>query len=206
MIDLLARVLNILLHPLFMPLYTVALAMRFDPYVAFFLPGDLRWLVFGMVALMTVAFPLTSVLLLLRNGLIGDLHMNERRERVAPYLMTAIYYGMMWYLLHHTPVDAALHAVFIGAILALLLTTLITLRWKISAHLVGIGGLIGALCGLSSIHHLPLLPVIAVAIVLAGALATARLLTSDHTPAQVYTGSAVGFGCTYFCVVLGATW
>jgi hypothetical protein len=202
---LLAKALNILLHPLFMPLYTVALAMRVDPHLAFFLPVELRWIVIGMVALMTVGFPLTSTLLLLRTGLVRSLQMPERKERIAPYMMTAIYYGMAWYLLHRTPLHEAVFAIFIGAILALVFTTIVTLSWKISAHMVGIGGLIGALAGLTAVHSLPLLPVIAFAVLLAGALGTARLLTSDHTPAQVYTGAGVGFLCTYLCVVLNIT-
>jgi hypothetical protein len=204
-LQFLARVLNILLHPLFMPLYTVALALRVDPHLAFFLPGELRWIVIGMVALMTVAFPLTSTLLLLRTGLVRSLQMPERKERIAPFAMTAIYYGMAWYLLHRTPLHEAVFAIFFGAILALAITTFVTLRWKISAHMVGIGGLIGALAGLTAIHSLPLLPVIAAAVLLAGALGTARLLTSDHTPAQVYTGAAAGFLCTYLCVVLNVS-
>jgi hypothetical protein len=39
--------------------------------------------------------------------------------------------------LHHE----ATYAMFFGAIAALFITLLITLRWKISAHMVGIGGL-----------------------------------------------------------------
>ncbi len=42
-----------------------------DPHVAYFLPPNARWLMFGMLALMTIAFPLTSALLLLRAGVIS---------------------------------------------------------------------------------------------------------------------------------------
>lgn len=198
----LAKFLSVLLHPLFMPLYLVVLIFWIDPYVAFFLPPEHHWIVFGMVALMTIAFPLTSTLLLLRTGLISSLQIPERTERIAPYLLTLIYYGMMWYLLQRTPLHWTISAVFIGVFIALLLTTLITVRWKISAHMVGIGGVLGALCGLTALHDLNAFLVITGLILIAGLLGTTRLLVTDHSPAQIYAGTAVGMICTYGCLVL----
>ena len=200
-----AHWLSVALHPLFLPTFTLWLAFRCDPHLAFFLPGEARWIILGMVALMTIAFPITSALLLLRAGLISSLEMPGRTERIAPYLMTMIYYAMTWYLLRRSPLHPAVQGLLLGALIALAATTLITLRWKISAHMVGIGGAIGALTGLAVMHGLPILPPIALLIVLAGALASARLLASDHTPAQVYIGVLLGGACTYVCVQLFGT-
>jgi hypothetical protein len=194
---------SVLLHPLFMPLYTVWLAMRTDPLVAFLLPEEARTLTLAMVALMTIAFPLTSTLLLKRAGLIHDLELPTREERLGPYMMTLVYYVMGWYLLSRAPLDPAVSRMFIGAAVALGITSVITLRWKISAHMVGIGGLIGALAGLNTIHGPHLFPVIVIAVLLAGLLGTARLLSSDHTQGQVLTGALLGVACTYASVVLG---
>lgn len=198
----LARFLSVLLHPLLMPTYTLWLAMRVDPYLGFFLSNEAQWITLGMVALMTIAFPITSALLLLRMGLVSSLQMPTKRERIAPYMMTIIYYAMAWYLLRRTPLHPAVHSLFLGALIALACTTITTFSWKISAHTVGIGGALGAIVGLSVLHSLPLLPVIALLIVLTGAVASARLIASDHTPAQVYTGAVLGGICTYACVLL----
>ena len=197
-----AKFLSVLLHPLFMPLYLVMLIFQIDPHVAFFLAPEHRWIIFGMVALMTIAFPLTSTVLLLRTGIISSLEMPERSERVAPYILTLIYYGMMWYLLQRTPLHWTVGALFIGIFVALLFTTLITLKWKISAHMVGIGGVLGAVCGLTTLHGLNTFFVITGLILVAGILGTARLLVSDHTQAQVYAGMLLGGVCTYGGVVL----
>ncbi len=113
--------------------------------------------------------------------------MPDRTERIAPYVMTLD-------LLRHDLLPAATYAIapdrwfalFIGVFLALLLTTLITVRWKISAHMVGIGGVIGAMLGLSILHGLPLLPLLALLMICAGLLGTARLLSSDHTQGQTH--------------------
>lgn len=186
----LAHFLSIVLHPLFMPAYTLAYALWVDDYL--YLEPRGRMIVLGMVTLMTVLFPITSTLLLIRSGLVSGLRMPERRERIAPYCMTLLYYGLTWFLLARTPLHHTFLALIIGAAAALLITTLTTLRWKISAHMVGIGGAVGALFALGQLHHLPVLLPLSAALLLAGALGTSRLLVSDHTPAQVYAGFIVG--------------
>lgn len=200
---LLARFLSVLLHPLVMPTCTVWLALTVDPHLGYFLAPTSRWMLLGMLALMTIVFPITSALLLQRSGLITSLEMPTRQERIAPFVMTLVYYGMAYYLLRQTPLHPAVHAAFVGALAALLATLLITLRWKISAHMVGVGGLIGAITGIAMIHALPLIPVIAALTLLGGLLGTARLLSSDHTQGQVVSGAVLGWCCTYVAVVLG---
>lgn len=197
-----ARFLSIVLHPLLMPTYTLWLALHVDPRLGYFLGEQGMLVLLGMVALMTVAFPLTSTLLLLRAGLINSLEMPTRSERIAPYAMSLLYYGMTWYLLSRTPLHPAAVLLVPGALIALLFTTLITLRWKISAHMVGMGGSLGALAALGYIHRCAVLEPMSVLIVLAGALGTARLLTSDHTPAQVYAGTALGFVSVFATLLL----
>ncbi|MBL7939671.1 MAG: hypothetical protein JNL43_09950 [Flavobacteriales bacterium] len=199
----LARFLSIVLHPLVMPTCTVWLALHVDPQLGYFLPQPSRWTLIGMLALMTILFPITSAFLLLRSGSITSLEMPTRQERIAPLVMTLVYYGMAYYLLRQAPLHPVISGAFMGILAALLLTVLITLRWKISAHMVGIGGLIGAITGIATIHGIPLLIFIAGLTLLAGLLATARLLTSDHTQGQVLAGATLGWCCTYTCIVLG---
>jgi hypothetical protein len=198
----LARLLSYLLHPLLMPTVSLWLGLRLDPHLGYFIAPEDRWKVLLMVALMTIAFPLTSALLLLRAGLISSLEMPGRRERIAPYALSLMYYGMTAYLLARTPLHPMAQGLFTGAALALLLTTLITMRWKISAHMVGIGGCLGALVALNQAHALGALLPIGAVIVAAGALGTSRLLTSDHTAGQVYAGAALGFGTVLAAVLL----
>ncbi|MBK8340187.1 MAG: hypothetical protein IPK99_09475 [Flavobacteriales bacterium] len=196
-----AHFLSVLLHPVFMPLLTLVTAFWLDPHLSFFLPLPLELITYGMVLVLTVLFPITSALLLLKSGAISDLAMPERQERVIPLLMTLFYSGMCLYLLHRTMHHPATYAFFTGVLLALVLTLSITLVWKISAHMVGIGGAVGTFTGLVALHDPFPFIVLAAAIIIAGALGTARLLVSDHTPGQVHAGAALGFLCTYGCVV-----
>ena len=51
--------------------------------------------------------------------------MPTRQERIAPFVMTLVYYGMAYYLLRQTPLHPAMHATFVGALAALLAGTVV---------------------------------------------------------------------------------
>jgi hypothetical protein len=200
-VRLAARWISILLHPLFMPLYTLAIAFQLDFRLSFFLQPAMRWITYGMVFVMTVLFPLSSAWMLKRGGLVSGIDMPTARERVGPYVMTLFYYALTYWLLRRTLHHEATYAMFFGAMMALLATMLITLRWKISAHMVGIGGLLGALGSLMLLHGAIGPFVLATAILASGLLGTARLLDSDHQPAQIYAGAVMGFVVVFLCVI-----
>ncbi|MBL7953255.1 MAG: hypothetical protein JNM62_16225 [Flavobacteriales bacterium] len=199
----LARLLSVLFHPVFMPLFTLALAGTVSPALVYFVPPGSRLIMLGMVAIMTIAFPLTSALLLLRASVVTRLDMPTRQERIVPYAMTLIHFCLAYYLLRRSPVHPALLAVNYGILLATGFTFVITFFWKISAHMVGIGGLIGMLTALSAVQQAPLFPLIAAAIIVAGLLGSARALISDHSHAQLITGALLGWVCVHASVMLG---
>lgn len=202
--QLVARLLSYLLHPLLMPLASLWLMLQVDPLVGYFLPPNGRLLLFGMVAVMTFVFPVMSVVLMRRAGLVSGLELPRREERLVPYLMTLLYGGMTLYLLYRTPLHPVAYAFFIGMLVAIALSALITLWWKISAHLVGIGGLVGMLFALNAVHGVDVFHPLVIALVLSGLLGTARLLTSDHTHVQVHAGMVLGMACTFLSMVLPA--
>ena len=197
----LAHALSILLHPLLMPVLTLGLAFTLDPHLSYFIEPRSQLVILAMVGMMTVVFPLLSIALLWRSGLVSGVTLPLREERTAPYVMTLFYHGMAYYLLRRSELDPATFSLVFGGMVALLATLLINLRWKISAHMVGIGGLLGALSSLL-VQHGTIAPLeLAPFILVAGALGTARLLVSDHTPAQIYVGGAVGFLSTFVCIM-----
>ena len=199
-----ARLISYLLHPLLMPLASLWLMLQVDPLVGYFLPPNGRLLLFGMVAVMTFVFPVMSVVLMRRAGLVSSLELPRREERLVPYLMTLLYGGMTLYLLYRTPLHPVAYAFFIGTLVAIALSAFISLWWKISAHLVGIGGLVGMLFALNAVHGVDIFYPLVIALVLSGLLGTARLLTSDHTHAQVHAGMLLGMASTFLAIVLPA--
>ncbi|MEO8067377.1 MAG: hypothetical protein ABI599_06760 [Flavobacteriales bacterium] len=198
-----ARVLSILLHPLWMPLFIFLLAFWLVPHLGYFMVPQAIWFNHIVIGVMTGVFPLIGAALMLRARRTNGLVMEDRKQRIAPLLSTLLYYCLTYWLLRKYPHHPAALSMFLGCTVSLACVLIISLFWKISLHMAGIGGLIGALAALQivfgSFSVLVLVPFIA----LAGLLGTARLVDSDHTPAQVYTGAVVGFVSVFGCMMGG---
>jgi hypothetical protein len=195
-----AHVLSVVLHPVWMPAAAMALLLRTDPMAGLMLPVPGQRLLLAMVFLMTAVFPATSMLMMRRSGAISALSMPLRRERVAPYAVTLVYFGMCYWLLRRTPVHPVVLAAFTGILASLVMLLLALWRWKWSAHMAGLGGVAGLMIGLGPVHGVQVawLPGL---FVLAGVLGSARLLVTDHRVGEVVTGFGVGLCSVLSCLL-----
>ena len=85
----------------------------------------------------------------------------------------------------------------VGAIAALLAVAIINRWWKISAHLTGIGGLLGGICSFSLCYVTLPIGLIITVLLLSLLLMYARLYLQAHTPMQVVCGYLLGLVCTF---------
>ncbi|SNC77227.1 hypothetical protein SAMN06265337_3809 [Hymenobacter gelipurpurascens] len=190
--------LSALFHPLLVPSYLYYIVCYQLPGVVLrpLLPD--RWVVLGLVLLFTFVLPTVGSVALLRLGLIDSLELPARQQRAWPFLLATVSFSVAAVLLHRPALfDALLGHMMIGMALAVGLTFLITLRWKISAHGVGVGGALGLLIllyiGGVSTGGLALWWLLGMVLV-AGAVLSARLALNAHTEAQVWAGLALGAG------------
>lgn len=146
-----------------------------------------------MIFLSTFMVPSIGAYFMVRMGRLDSFEMERREQRSLPLLFTGVCYAITSYLLYQEEVFDAVFYFVMGIIAAsVFVTYLVSLFWKISAHSVGMGGALGILLTLNMIMpdagmSMP----IAVAVVLTGAVLSARLALHAHTPEQVYAG----FGC-----------
>lgn len=200
---LLANALSVLLHPLWMPSLTIWLCFRIEPGLKTGFSKELLLFFFAMIFAMTALFPLMSVLLMRRSGLVTDLTMPSRRERIPAYTIALLYYAMFYFLVRRTTADPLMLGICMGMVVSLALVLVITLLWKISAHMTAIGGLVGAILALMLAYEAEASSALAAGLLLAGAVGSARLVASDHSPAQIYAGAVLGGGCVFFCGAYG---
>ena len=106
--------------------------------------------------------------------------------------MTSVFYFGLFYLLKDLNIWPTVKLFVLGGGIAIALVTLINLRYKISAHMTGIGGMLGALISLSYLLKFDMTLFYIPVIVVAGMLGTSRLLLHEHKPSQVYFGFALG--------------
>ncbi len=190
-----AHLMSSVLSPLMMPTYGVFLVLWTS--VLCLLPYGTRVSVLLVCMGITCILPLIFLNVLRHFKLVTDLHVNVRQQRLIPYLFTALCYIVAAYYLYycHSPLWFVMFMV--GSTLTVLLMALINLKWKISAHMAGIGGVVALIYqlhvqGLSAFDLFWLLCFI---ILVAGALGSSRLALKRHDTWQVLAGAVVGFTC-----------
>lgn len=192
---LFSTILSTLFHPLLMVTYGITLALM-GTFLALY-PLRMKWLIWGSAFLSTAVLPGLFIYLLKRTGAASDLELTKRKERALPYLIVITSVALCLYFLYRMMMPFWLIAILMGICVALLIALCINFFWKISAHMIGIGGLLGGLMGVARIHLInPYLTFITV-LLIAGLLGTSRIFLKRHTPLQVYAGFSLGFICTF---------
>jgi hypothetical protein len=188
-----AKIISYLFHPLLMPTYGFLLLFTTNNYIATFTPIKLKLIVLGITFVFTFILPAINAIILVRTKRINSLQMETASERNIPYLSTSFYFFALFYLFYNSEFPPVFIIMILGAGISILLTFLINLKWKISAHSVGIGGIVGAAMGISLRLMIDMQFIIILVILIAGLVGFARLKLDSHSPSQVYSGFLLGF-------------
>jgi hypothetical protein len=191
----LSNFLTTVLSPLLMPTYGIFLALWVS--VLCLLSYGTRVSVLLMCMGITCILPLIFLSVLRHFKLVKDLHVEVREQRLFPYLFTALCYLVAAYFLFYSHSPQWLIMFMVGSALTVLVMAGINLKWKISAHMAGIGGVIAFVYqihvqGLSAFDLFWLLCFL---IIVAGMLGSARMALRRHDIWQVLAGVVVGFLC-----------
>ena len=135
-----------------------------------------------------------------KKKIIKDKKLISRKERIIPYITGTLYYAVAVYHVIYTHEPQWLVMFFAGGALACLVSTIVNLWWKISAHMAGMGGLLALLwqidaMNLEVVDKPHMMIYILIAIFLCGLLGTARLLLKRHTLPQIIAGFLNGLIC-----------
>lgn len=168
-----------------------------------------QWKFILLVFSSTFIMPAFAVVMLKAVGLVKSLELKDRYERIGPYIITGIFYLWMFINFKNNPVIPRSFAVAVlGATIGLFAGFFVNNFTKISAHGVGMGGLVGLAAistgffnfdtftlnlGWLGLFEISTNFVMITCIILAGVVSTARLYLEAHTEKQLYFGLAVGF-------------
>jgi hypothetical protein len=204
--NLAAKVISILFHPLFLPLYALPLYFSIENYQNLILNNaDINFLsaIYSVMALVGVLFPILSMYVMIRTGLLSDFNAYNRVERKPVFFIVLLYYLMVYFMfrswnssLYHL-LDPLL-SFLSGGIYLLLICFVINHKWKISLHSTSISALTATFLAFSismpSIEN-PIYLVIVnlVLLLIMGVVSSARLVLKAHQPHEVYMGILIGF-------------
>ena len=186
-----SKLISLILHPIFMPLLALHLSLIMLPELAFTISNNFR-VIYFIIIISSIILPLISILILIKLGQVSSLEMMCHKERVLPLFNMTIWmlfgYLSLEKILLYTPL---LMAGFLGAIIIVSLAGILSNFWKISLHMLGIGGVLGLLIALQILYKNTAF-LIVVFTLLAGILASARLNEKAHNQSQIYIGLLLG--------------
>jgi len=192
-----ARIISIVFHPLLMATYLFLLLSFTLPTALAPIPGEghLRFIL--IIFIMTFVVPVMNVGFFKIMGSVRSLDFYERRDRVIPFSIFAIFYAAITYFFYAKfRIDLTDNVFKIMIVLdtLVLVSAVITFFYKISIHTLCVWGFIGIILFLNkaSDTNLLLIPSVAMFLV-AGAVMASRLQLNAHTPSEIWLGAAVGF-------------
>lgn len=198
-----AHLISTIFQPLLMPTYGVMLLFVYTYFGVTYLHQF--WLIITPVVLFSFAIPAILILMLYKIGIISDLSLKVRRERIYPYMITLLSYSVMIWFYYRMRMPTWFLMIMVSSVAIMIVAILITLKWKISAHMFGIGGLIGGAMSVSYFveHSNPYFMFMGLFII-AGLVGTSRLILKRHTLAQVIAGFFLGLLLSFVFVWIGA--
>lgn len=157
-----------------------------------------------IIFILTFVIPLISLSMLKLTGAIQSFNMPTRNERILPFILISLYYGVSTYMMvDKLQVNDIVMVILYAITGEILLLSFITLFWKISAHALAVGGILGFLCAINIMmpDNELFYPIVCMAL-LAGVLMSARLYLNAHNPPQIYAGAFIGFLLSFSAVLI----
>ena len=201
-IDRLATLLSWVLVPLMMPLYGILMLFSLSQLAAATI--GVKAIVSLVIIGINVVLPMMLVCLLKLFGLVKDIGLNNRKERLLPYAITVLAFcGAGWYMASNGAPSWTV-MFFLGGAAAAAVNAIVNFWWKISAHAAGIAGVVALMVRIR-MEWMPSDGILAwtvVWVLLAGILGSARVWLGRHTVGQVMAGYAVGFLSVYLLTMI----
>lgn len=188
-----ATIISGVLHPLFMPLIGLLLVYTSSNYVMYSMGSQIAKVTFLTVFVFTVLLPALNIYFLSKKGMITNSQLHKREERHLPFLMYVICFVLLYYFLKPLLLPPIIYLIVLGSIFVAIIALLINLRWKISAHMMGIGGVTGTMTGVSMRFSEDLTLLVMGLFLCSGLVGFARLQLNAHSSGQVYVGFLLAF-------------
>lgn len=194
-------------HPLFMPTFGTLFfyfSNSFPQFNSLEKYQNSNYYILSITILFSLIIPIAGVAILKKRGKVQSFQMQHREERFLPFAITAGSLFCAYYLIFELAQlnnNLLLRLFYFGCLLSVIGALGISLKWKISVHMIGIGGFTGAIYSLSKLSEQVYTDELITAMLLSGLIAFSRLQLNAHSFKQVVAGFALGFCSETFYLV-----
>ena len=187
-----AMAISVIFQPIFVPLYSLVILFHSDTYVTYGVQPEVRKFIFLITFLNTIILPIGVFYYFYRAKLIDSFHMHTAKERSLPFLTTIVFHLSTFYMFSKAPMPSLFPNLILGAAFSVAVAFVINLKWKVSIHMLGMGGIVGTILGLALRYQVNATELIMALVVVSGIVGYSRLKLDAHTPLQVYVGFVLG--------------
>lgn len=195
-----AKIFSVIFHPLLLPSFGIIILYN-SGSVLEYLPFQAKKIILLVVGVSTFILPLTFVPFFIFQKIIKNVQMENTRERLIPFFITSALYFFCYYLLIRLGAPQTIPKFILAATTTVVVLFLLSFKWKISAHMTGIGGLTGSLVAVSFRLGVNLEYFIIAAVIASGIIGYSRLVLKAHKPYQIYLGWLTGVFTTIMVIL-----
>lgn len=194
-----ARLLSAVFRPYYIPMVGFMVLFTFT-YLRV-LPFLYKLTVLAMVYVFTILLPRLCIYVYRKLNGWAPAQLRIRENRAVPYLLFIFSYLSCLHLMFRMHMPRYMCVILVSALLIQVVCVTVNVWWKISVHSARAGGVIGALVAYSVLFMFNPVWWLCVAILLSGAVGTARMLLRQHSLAQVVIGTLVGVACGFSGII-----
>ena len=187
-----AHILSFLFHPLFVTFYGLLILFHSSLYISYLPPSMKKW-IYIIVGVNTAIVPLSITPIYLYRKIISSVQMESSNERIIPLIINAFLFYLTYYLLSRYNTPDVIRVYILAGAVCIFMAIIISWKWKISLHMIGIGALTGAVLSIAFRYRINLNLYFIVLIFISGLLGASRLQLNAHNPRQIYSGYLLGF-------------
>ena len=190
-----ARVTSIVFTPFSIPFLAFLVLFLFS-YLRI-MPILYKGIVLGIVYCFTILTPTITIFLFRKINGFARQELSERKKRYVPILLTIISYVFCLLMMRKLNIPWYMTGIIFVSLVISIICILVNLKWKLSEHMAGMGGIIGGLVSFSALFSYNPVVWLCLFILIAGRLGSARIVLGHHTLGEVLSGFVVGLVCSF---------
>ena len=190
-----ARITSIVFTPFSIPFLAFLVLFLFS-YLRI-MPILYKGIVLGIVYCCTILTPTITIFLFRKINGFARQELSERKKRYVPILLTIISYVFCLLMMRKLNIPWYMTGIIFVSLVISIICILVNLKWKLSEHMAGMGGIIGGLVSFSALFSYNPVVWLCLFILIAGILGSARIVLGHHTLGEVLSGFVVGLVCSF---------
>ena len=194
-----ARITSIVFTPFSIPFLAFLVLFLFS-YLRI-MPILYKGIVLGIVYCFTILTPTITIFLFRKINGFARQELSERKKRYVPILLTIISYVFCLLMMRKLNIPWYMTGIIFVSLVISIICILVNLKWKLSEHMAGMGGIIGGLVSFSALFSYNPVVWLCLFILIAGILGSARIVLGHHTLGEVLSGFVVGLVCSFLILL-----